>query len=149
MLMTALGSNPIHCLNCNLEVDPASVPIPVGMVQQIAHWQWIAGAFEALELDSGPYEAIAQAELLDLGSPVNQEGLSLRHELDQVRRCFYVLFQVMSDDLEFVVPEVCPQCGNLLVEYSAGQFPRLICDADSLALLLEAGGELFDSPMRL
>ena len=71
MLMTALGDNPIHCLNCNLEVDPISISLPEAMVDQVAQWQWIAGAFEALELDSGPYEAMAQAELLNLGSPVH------------------------------------------------------------------------------
>ena len=56
-------------------MDPASVPIPAEMVNGIAHWQGIAGAFEVLELDSGPYEALAQSELVDLESPVNEEGL--------------------------------------------------------------------------
>jgi len=105
------------------------------MVNGIAHWQGIAGAFEVLELDSGPYEALAQSELVDLESPVNEEGLVLRLDLDRVRRCFYVLFQAMTDDGRFVVPEACPKCGNSLTEYTAGQFPRLICDADSLVLV--------------
>jgi hypothetical protein len=79
----------------------------------VAHWQWIAGAFEALELDSGPYEAMAQAELLDLGGPVNEEGLTLRLDLDQqVRRCFYVVPQMMGADGSFAVPEVCPKCAT-------------------------------------
>jgi hypothetical protein len=40
---------------------------------------------------------MAQAELIDLGSSVNQEGLALRLDLDrQVRRCFYVVPQVMT-----------------------------------------------------
>ena len=134
MLMTALGDNPIHCLDCNLEVDPTSISLPIAMVEPAAHWQRIAGAFERLELDSGPYEAMAEAELLDLGSPVNEEGLTLRLDLDQqVRRCFYVVPQVMTSDGAFAVPEVCPKCGNQLIEYKAGLFPRLICDVDSLA----------------
>lgn len=134
MLMTAMGDNPIHCLNCNLEVDPVSISLPEAMVDPVAHWQWIAGAFEALELDSGPYEEMAQAELTDLGSPVNKEGLVLRRDLDQqVRRCFYVVPQVMALDGSFQVPEVCPKCGKELAAYEAGRFIRLICNEDGLA----------------
>jgi len=134
MLMTALGYNPIHCLNCNLEVDPTSISLPAALVDSVAHWRWIAGAFEALELDSGPYEAMAQAQLLDLRSPVNEEGLALRLTLNQqVRRCFYVVFQVMTEDGAFAVPEVCPKCGNELVDYKAGRFSRVICEEDGLA----------------
>ena len=132
--MTALGDNPIHCLNRILEVDPTGISLPEAMVESVAHWQWIAGAFEALELDSGPYESLARAELLDLASPVNGEGLTLRLELDQqARRCFYVVPQVIGADVSFPVPQVCPKCGNRLVEHEAGRFFRLMCDEDSLA----------------
>jgi hypothetical protein len=33
MLMSALGDNPIHCLNCNFEVDPVSISLPEAMVE--------------------------------------------------------------------------------------------------------------------
>jgi hypothetical protein len=56
MLMSALSKNPVHCLDCNGEVDPASLPLPPAMVDTVAHWSWIAGAIHALELDSGPYD---------------------------------------------------------------------------------------------
>jgi hypothetical protein len=135
MLMTALGENPIHCLDCNLEVDPKTLPLPLGMVGEVAHWRWIASAFEALELDSGAYEDLAQRELGDLGSAVNVEGLELRQRLDGIRRCYFVLFQKMREDLEWVVPTVCPLCGGGFVEYSAGRFTRLMCEVDSLVLL--------------
>jgi hypothetical protein len=92
MLMSALGENPIHCLDCNLEVDPKTLPLPVEMAPEVAHWRWIASAFEALELDSGAYEHLAQRELVDLGSAVNVEGLELRERLDGIRRCYIVLF---------------------------------------------------------
>jgi predicted nucleic acid-binding Zn ribbon protein len=76
---------------------------------------------------------MAQAELLDLGSPVNEEGLTLRLDLDQqVRRCFYVVPQVMGEDGSFTVSEVCPKCSNQLSEYEAGRFIRLICNEDTL-----------------
>ena len=133
MLMTAMGSNPLHCLVCNGEVDPASMPLPASMVELVAHWQSIGGAFETLELDSGPYEAMAQLELADVRSSVNEEGMRLRLDLDRLRRCFYVVFQVMDNDGRFVVPDTCPECGHRLVEFGTGRSTRLICDQDSLA----------------
>jgi hypothetical protein len=30
--MTALGSNPLHCMRCNLEVAPEGIPLPVHLV---------------------------------------------------------------------------------------------------------------------
>jgi hypothetical protein len=136
MLMSALSNNPVQCLDCNLEVELASLPLPAAMVDAVAHWSWIAGAIHALELDSGPYEEWAQSELLNLASPVNQEGLQVRHALDGIRRCYYVLFQQM--DLKtgaFLIPETCPPCGGQLAAYPAGQLPRLICEACSLVLI--------------
>jgi hypothetical protein len=136
MLMSALSDNPVHCLDCNLEVDPASLPLPEALVDAVAHWSWIAGAIHALELDSGPYEQWAQAELLDLESPVNQEGLALRQVLDATRRSYYVLFQPLDvRSGAFIVPEACPSCGRPFGAYSGARFPRLLCQKCSLVLV--------------
>jgi predicted nucleic acid-binding Zn ribbon protein len=137
MLMSALSANPIHCLWCNLEVKPEAIPLPPEMVQAVAHWCWIAGALERLELDSGPYERWAQGELLDLSSPVNREGLELREELNRVRRCYYVLFQALADELAdgYVVPDSCPLCGAPFTESGSEWFTRLVCENCSLALV--------------
>src|ERR1700733_1361110 len=137
MLMTALSDNPIHCLRCNGEVEPEAIPLPAELVQGVAHWCWIASALERLELDSGAYEAWAQGELLNLSSPLNEEGLALRSKLDQVRRCYYVLFQLMDPDTTdgFIVPDGCPLCGGLFTQYVSKWFTRLICENCSLALV--------------
>jgi hypothetical protein len=134
MLMSALSNNPIHCLDCNLEVEPRTLPLPEAMVDAVANWGWIALAIHTLELDSGPYERWAQAELLDLESPVNRDGLDVREQLDGVRRCYFVLFQPLAAD-GFVVPDVCPSCGSSFSEYSGGRFKRMICEGCSLAIV--------------
>jgi hypothetical protein len=133
--MWALSDNPIHCIRCNLELEPSSIPLPLGTVEPVAHWCWVAGAVYILELDSGPYEQWAQAQLLDLTSPVNAEGLSVRQDLDRVRRCYYVLFQPMGAGGAFVVPDVCPSCGGPFEEYPNGRLTRLLCQRCSLALV--------------
>lgn len=135
LLMWALAPNPVHCLDCNLEVDPSAVPIPVDVVDAVAHWATVDGAIETLELDSGPYESFAQAQLSDLGSPVNSEGLAVRAELEKVRRCYFVLFQPLDADLNYAVPPACPGCGGGFKEYSSASFTRLLCEKCSLALV--------------
>jgi predicted nucleic acid-binding Zn ribbon protein len=134
MVMSTLGRNPIHCLDRNLEVEPSTLPLPESLVDDVAHWAWVAGAIHTLEVNSGPYEAWSQTELGDLESPVNREGLDLRARLDPVQRCYYTLFQRLVDD-RFVVPDRCPTCEGLFAEYASGPFPRLICETCSLVLV--------------
>jgi hypothetical protein len=128
MLMWALGPNPIHCLRCNGEVEPSGIPLPGSLVDAIAHWVSIVGSILTVELDSGPYERWAQRELLDLRSPVNVKGLSLRQQLDSIRRCYFVLFQPLGRDGRFVVPATCPICGATFQEYARGRLTRLLCE---------------------
>lgn len=134
LLMWTIGPNPIHCLHCNLEIEPPAVPLPADLVDEVAHWAMLDGAIEHLELDSGPYEEWAQRELLNLQSPVNIEGLALRRTLDPIRRCYLVLFQPMDADGRFVVPPVCPQCGSAFETFSHHGFTRLLCHPCGLAL---------------
>jgi hypothetical protein len=117
MLMWALGPNPIHCLRCNGEVEPSQLPLPSDLVDAVAHWANIEGAIERLELDSGPYEGWAQAELLDL------------------HRCYLVLFQRMEPSGEFVVPEACPGCAGTFDEMANGRLTRLLCEPCGFALV--------------
>jgi hypothetical protein len=93
------------------------------------------GAVQQLELDSGPYEKWAQRELLDLGSPVNVEGLALRRTLDRIRRCYLVLFPPLDKSLGFVVPPVCPHCGGAFERFTKQPFTRLLCDPCGLAVV--------------
>jgi hypothetical protein len=135
LLMWAIGPNPMHCLHCNGEIEPAALPLPVDLVDPVAHWAMLDGAIEHLELDSGPYEQWAQRELLDLKSPVNIEGLALRRKLDGIRRCYFVLFQLMDGSGTFVVPPACPQCGGAFQGFKNDRFTRLLCEACGLALV--------------
>jgi hypothetical protein len=133
LLMWTIGPNPMHCLHCNGELEPSGVPLPVELVDEVAHWTMLDGAIEHLELDSGPYEQWAQGELLNLQSPVNLEGLALRRSLDGVRRCYFVLFQPMDASGSFVVPPACPQCRGAWERFSHGRFTRLLCETCGLA----------------
>jgi len=136
MLMTALTENPIHCLDCGREVDPGAIALPEELVEAVAHWNWIAGAIERLELDSGPYEKWAEAQLLDPASPVNREGLELRGLLEATRRCYFVFFQQMTEDLSaYVVPDSCPGCGSPLGKPPQGTPGRRVCEPCSVVLL--------------
>src|SRR4051794_2341645 len=69
-----LGFNPIHCLNCNLEVVPERLGISAELAEAVATWLWTYGAIDALELASGAYEQWARDELLDPTSSPNIEG---------------------------------------------------------------------------
>ena len=67
---------------------------------------------------------------------MNREGLEVRHALDGIRRCYYVLFQQMDlESCALAVPEVCPACGGPFAAYSASRLPRLICEPCGLVLV--------------
>ncbi len=128
------GFNPIHCLNCNLEVPPERVGIDSDLVQAIAAWDAEHGAIETLELQSGEYEMWARARLLDPASPTNVEGRELARRLNERRRCYMWFFQPQSDD-DWQPRETCPVCGDELERYDQGIFPQLLCERDRLVLV--------------
>lgn len=132
-LMYALGDNPIHCMNCNLEVDPATLDLPADLVEETAYWRWIHGAIYALWLASGEYEEWARMQLSDISNPLNQQGRQIQANLNPIRRCYYWYFQDQSaDDFEPLVP--CPSCGSQLKLYTDGIFEQRICDACSIVV---------------
>lgn len=90
-------------------------------------------ALEILDLDSGPYEAWARDELLDLASAMNQRGFAVREQLDPVRRCYLGIFQPEGED-DYVTPRLCPVCSRPLISYERGIFPQLVCDHCSVVL---------------
>src|SRR5262245_20459786 len=92
-LMQALSYNPIHCMDCNLEVPPQFLALSDSVVEEIAHWCSMAGALEHMWLESGAYEGWARDQLSDIASPVNQLGLNLRSVLATTCRCYYWYFQ--------------------------------------------------------
>ena len=123
-LMHALGFNPIHCLRCNLEVDPRSLPLTDRVVDDIAAWRDVYGAIDRLWLDSGPYEGWAADQLADLGSPINLAGRSVQARLQQLHPCYYWVFQ--RD--ESSPPRRCPLCSAALTEGPSDVIPQWVCE---------------------
>jgi hypothetical protein len=92
------GFNPIHCLDCNLEVSPKRLGLTTDLIDAVAFWRSTYGAIDLLELNSGEYEAWAQAQLLDPSSAANVEGRAVSRDLNDVRRCYYWLWQPESHE---------------------------------------------------
>ena len=123
ILCWVISDNPIRCVNCNNEVTPERLELPVESVEDIASWAQIYGSFYNLWLDSQEYEDFARAELSNPRSPVNERGYLLREKLSAVAPCYYWWFQDASEE-SFEPLENCPRCGLRLTE----NFGRLVCE---------------------
>jgi hypothetical protein len=102
-------------------------------VDAVADWYMTAGAIDALELASGPYETWARRELLDPESPPNVEGRRLAAKLSSKARCYLRLWEADEED-DFTPNSVCPVCGNELVQYRDGVFPQALCERDMIVV---------------
>lgn len=130
------GFNPIHCLDCNLEVPPERLALHEDLVQAIVEWDEENGAINTLELASGEYEDWAVAQLLDPESATNVDGRELARELSEVRPAYVWFFQANETE-GWEPPDACPVCGGELELYEGGAFPQLLCETDRIVL---AGG---------
>jgi predicted nucleic acid-binding Zn ribbon protein len=126
-LMFALSPNPMHCMNCNLEVRPETFELTPELITAMAYWTWVYEAIYRLWLDSQEYEDWAEEQLSDIFSPVNVRGRVVQGELTQVRRCYYWFFQDRSAD-DYRPIKDCPSCGRPLLAYTEGIFLQMICD---------------------
>ena len=133
LMGSCLFENPIHCLRCNLEVVPERLALTPEEVEAVARWHGTFGAIEQLELDSGPYELWARAQLMDASSPVNIEGRRVAAML-RSHDCYYWWFQPIDVDRDIPALSACPVCGDLLVRFEDGIFPQLLCERDHIAL---------------
>jgi predicted nucleic acid-binding Zn ribbon protein len=140
-LMQALGWNPIHCLRCNLEVAPETLPLSPALVDSIVAWRGVYDALDRLWLDSGAYEQWAAGQLADLESEVNRRGLALRTELDGVRRCYYWVFTSTDGTHDSVddppsqrVASSCPRCRQMMTRFPNAATPQAVCDTCSLVM---------------
>jgi hypothetical protein len=129
-----LGFNPIHCLECNLEVSPERLGLDRDLADAIADWLRTYGAIDALELQSGDYEQWARTELLNPDSSPNQEGLELVRRLNELVRTYFWVWQPQSDEY-WQPPASCPVCGGVLVDHNTGLFPQLLCERDSVVVV--------------
>ena len=124
-LMPALGFNPVHCIQCNLEVPPVRMDLDAALVEELAGWNRVYRSFEDLWLDSGEYEQLAAQELGDLGSSVNQRGLKICGRLSGVSTCFYWLWR---DQDTTEVPNACLLCSGQLLSRWTSVIPQKVCE---------------------
>jgi predicted nucleic acid-binding Zn ribbon protein len=130
-LMYALGPNPIHCADCNLEVPPDELQLSEKLVEAIASWRNVWGSIFRLWLNSGAYEEWARAELVALTSPANRQGLALVEQLAGVNPCFFQYFEDQSAE-EWTPLESCPSCGKPPSAQISGQFAYSACEECSV-----------------
>ena len=126
-LMPALAYNPVHCMDCNLEVPPSVLALPPGVIDELADWTAVYNAIDSLWLDSGAYERWAADQLADVSSPVNVRGLALRERIAPIRTCYYWLFQDESR-ADFRPVEACPRCRGSFRSYPGGVISQMVCD---------------------
>jgi predicted nucleic acid-binding Zn ribbon protein len=126
-LMTALSSDPLHCVTCNLVVPLDRLELDDGLRDDLRRWGALVSALDYLWIDSGDYELWALHELSDVESAINRRGLALRARIDGDREVYYWFFQDESLD-EFHSIERCPACRQPLREYRGqGLFRQLVC----------------------
>jgi hypothetical protein len=135
-LMSAggIGFNPLHCLNCNLEVAPERLGLSAQLAWDVANWLLTYGAIDALELQAGEYQHWARGVLLDPASPANSEGFAVTRRLNELVRCYFWFWQAEGDD-DWEPRSTCPICARPLERYDAGISPQLLCEDDNLSLV--------------
>ena len=131
-LMFALSYNPIHCMDCNLEVPPERLDLKSDLVEAVANWRQIHDALDHLWLDSGEYENWAWQQLLDISSSTNRRGRAVQQVLSAtIRRCYYWYPQDQSAD-DYTPITHCPACGQLMDDYTQGIFLQRVCETCSI-----------------
>jgi hypothetical protein len=134
-LMNTFSFNPIHCLDCNLEVPPGRINLSAELAEAIAFWSRIYRAIDHLWLDVD-YEDWAEQELSDINSSVNKRGREIAKTLNESHRCYYWYHQDQSADFFRPITD-CPLCGEELVEYINGIFQQRICHSCSIVTVGE------------
>ena len=114
-LMSALTPNPLHCLDCNREIEPGMLLPKVA--ERIAIWNRSYGAIDRLWLDSGPYEAWARAQLIDPESPTNSDGRAIANDLD----LWFWMFSAQGEQ-GWMPLTACPVCSQQLRAHDGWQF---------------------------
>lgn len=137
-LMYALVENPIHCLDCNLELPPERLALTVEHIRALTDWRSVYASIYRLWLDSGSYEEWAYRQLTDLSSAANRRGLTARAALDPIRRCYYWYFQDETGDHGDLLRN-CPSCEERLAMYPHGIFPQFLCERCSIVTVAESG----------
>jgi Zn-ribbon-containing, possibly nucleic-acid-binding protein (DUF2310) len=134
-LMPALGFNPVHCVQCNLEVRPEDMLLPDTLVEELARWNGVYQALDTLWLDSGEYESFARAELSDLASAINTRGLTLRRQISDYFPCYYWVWRDADAAPGTTTSSpACPLCSRTMIPRWTSVFDQRVCDGCCLVL---------------
>ena len=114
--------NPLNCLYCNGEVPPERIELAPELVDPIARWNRLAGAFYELWLDSGEWEEYAAAQLRDPSGRLVEDGLDIVRRLSADRPTFY---SWISE--EGVTHAGCPRCSAPLQPVATRVGARRLC----------------------
>ncbi len=118
-LAHAISDNPLHCAFCRGEIAPERIGFDDATTEIISRWNSVYGSVYALWLDSGTYEAWAEAELRNTDSEINRAGLQARESLARYVPASYLWFW---DETR---PTCCPLCGSSDL---ANQGQLLLCE---------------------
>ena len=119
--------NPIHCVDCNLEVKPESLELNQKVIDEIVNWSRLYGAIYMLWLDSGSYEKWAKKELITIKSYINQLGLAANKSLNKLYKSYYSYFQDFSDN-KFKSLQYCPNCHRKISAIANNKFKQKYCN---------------------
>ncbi len=132
LVMYSLGFNPIHCIGCNLEIDPATLLLPDLTVDALYYWNHLYAAIERLWLDSDEYESWAAEAQTNIFGRVNVLGLEATNLLNKQYSTLYSIRVKQSSSL----PPTCPGCGNSMENRRFREFERFICQSCHLTTTL-------------
>ena len=135
LMGSILFFNPIHCVDCNLEIKPESLDLNQKVIDEIVYWSQLYGAIDELWLDSGNYEKWAKEELTNIKSSVNQLGLAANKSLNKLHKSYYFYFQDSSDKKHKPL-EYCPNCNKKMNEISNNKFRQRYCNKCNIIIFV-------------
>ena len=121
--------NPVHCLVCGMPVRPEDVPVPESLAGRLSQRSRVYSALVELSVDIDGHDLLASAELHDIRSRVNQDGLWPRQMLSDNRPCFFWHIRP-----ETMAVESCPNCSRPTRPYIGGFCRIQVCESCGIVM---------------
>ena len=129
LLFRTFGPNPLHCIDCNLEVPPDRLRFSEKLASHVASWRSFYAAFDTLWLDSGEFESWALGHLTDPTGALVAKGRAVVAELNNFRRTYLLWFRDPYLD-KYKPPSSCPICTRSL----ASRGRALVCEVCAIGI---------------